>query len=165
MPIAHSKRLCLVVDLLEAVSRWSRSLSFWQLVLRASWKACPLSFPLTVFVILLVWCLLYHRLSAPRTETHYSLGFALPASPFRLLFKLDIMSTYNAIFLIRIRVLSKPRTTSNAKIMHRVHRLSFWLPGCAVQSTGSAFSPSTAHCWLRSGTRPLPSPASICAYG
>ena len=140
-------------------------MSFWQLVLRAGGKACPLSFPLTVFVILLVWCFLHHRFVAPCAESHYPFGFALPASPFRLLFKLNVVSTYNAIFLICIWVLPKPCTTSNAKVMYCVHRLSFWLPDCAAQSTGSAFSPSTAHCWLRSGTHPVPSPASAFAYG
>lgn len=165
MPIVHSKRLCFVIYLFDAVSRRSRSLLFWQLVLRTGGKAGSFGFSLTVFVIFLVWCLLHHRLVAPHTESHYPFGFALPASPFCLLFKLNVMSAYNAIFLIRIRILPKPCTTSNAKIMHCVHRLSFWLPCCAVQSTGSAFSPSTTRCLLRSGTRPVPSPALAVAYG
>ena len=165
MPIVHSKRLCFVVYLFDAVSRWSRSSPFWKLVLRTGRKTCSFGFPLTVFVILLVWCLLHHRLVAPCAEPHYPFGSTLPASPCRLLFKLNVMSAYNAIFLICIWVLSKPCTASNAKVMHCVHRLSFWLPDCAAQSTGSAFSPSTARCLLRSGTRPLPLPASIDAFG
>lgn len=164
MPIVHSKRLCFVVYLLDAISRWCRSLSFWQLVLRASGKTCSFGFPLTVFMILLVWCLLHHRLSAPHTETHYSFGFALPASPFRLLFKLDIVRTHDAILLVCVWSFKK-RSATDAEFIHRIHRLSFLPHGCAFRSTGSAFSPSTARCLLRFGTRPVPSPASIFAYG
>lgn len=164
MPIVHSKRLCFVVYLLDAVSRWCRSLSFWQLVLRASGKTCSFGFPLTVFVILLVWCLLHHRLSAPRTETHYSLGFALPASPLRLLFKLDVVRTYDAILLVCVWSFKKC-SAADAESIHRIHRLSFLPHGCASRSTGSAFSPSTTRCLLRFGTCQLPSQTSICAYG
>ena len=139
-------------------------MSFWQLVLRASRKARSFGFPLTVFVILLVWCLLHHRLSAPHTETHYPFGFALPASPFRLLFKLNVVCTYDTILLVCVRSFKK-RSTADAEFIHRVHRLSVWLPDCAVQSTGSASFPSTVHCWLRSGTHPPPLQASICASG
>lgn len=164
MPIVHSKRLCFVVYLLDAVSRRCRSLSFWQLVLRASGKACPLSFPLTVFVILLVWCLLHHRLSAPRAETHYSLGFALPASPLRLLFKLDVVRTHDAILLVCVWSFEE-RSAADAESIHRIHRLSFLPHGCASRSTGSAFSPSKVRCLLRFGTHPVPSPASTVAFG
>lgn len=164
MPIVHSKRLCLVVDLLDAVSRRSRSLSFWQLVLRASGKARSFGFPLTVFVILLVWCLFHHRLSAPRAETHYPFGFALSSSPFRLLFKLDVVRTHDAILLVCVWSFKK-RSAADTESIHRIHRLSFWLPDCAARSTGSAFSPSTTRCLLRSGTRPVPSPVSAAAFG
>ena len=164
MPIVHSERLCFVVYLFDAVSRRSRSFPFWQLVLRASGKACSFGFPLTVFVILLVWCLLHHRLVAPCAETHYSLGFAFPASPCRLLFKLDVVRTHNAILLVCVWSFKK-RSAADTESIHRIHRLSFWPPGCAFRSTGSAFSPSTTRCLLRSGTRPVPSPASIVAFG
>ena len=139
-------------------------MSFWQLVLRASRKTCSFGFPLTVFVILLVWRLLHHCLSAPRTESHYSFGFSLSASPLRLLFKLDVVCTHDAILLVCVWGFKK-RSAADTESIHRVHRLSFLPHGCASRSTGSAFSPSTAHCSLRSGTRPLPSPASIAAYG
>lgn len=115
-------------------------------------------------MILLVWCFLHHRLTAPRTESHHSLGFALPTSPFRLLFKLDVVCTYDTIFLVCVRSFKK-RSTADAEFIHRVHRLSLWLPDYSVQSTGSASFPSTAPCWLRSGTRPPPSQASTCASG
>lgn len=164
MPIVHSKRFCFVIDLLDAVSRRSRSLPFWQLVLRTGWKACSFGFPLTVFVILLVWRLLYHRLVAPCAEPHYPFGFALTASPFCLLFKLDVVRTHDAILLVCVWSFKK-RSAADTEFIHLVHRLSFWLPDCAAQSTGSAFSPSTTRCLLRSGTRPLPSPASIAAFG
>lgn len=164
MPIVYSKRLCFVVYLFDAVSRWSRSLSFWQLVLRASRKTCSFGFPLTVFVILLVWRLLHHCLSAPRTESHYSFGFSLSASPLRLLFKLDVVCTHDAILLVCVWGFEE-RSAADTESIHRIHRLSLWIPDCAVQSTGSASFPSTVHCWLRSGTRPLPSLASTASYG
>ena len=164
MPIVHSKRLCFVVYLFDAVSRRSRSFSFWQLVLRTNWKACSFGFPLAVFVIFLVWRLLHHRLVAPCAETHYPFGFALPASPLRLLFKLDVARTHDAILLVCVWGFKK-RSAADTESIHRIHRLSFWLLDCASRSTGSAFSPSTAHCWLRSGTRPLPSQVSIAACG
>ena len=164
MPIVHSKRLCFVVYLFDAVSRRSRSLPFRQLVLRTGGKAGSFGFPLTVFVILLVWRLLHYRLVAPCAEAHYPFGFALPSSPFRLLFKLDVVRTHDAILLVCVWSFKK-RSAADTESIHRIHRLSFWPPGCAFRSTGSAFSPSTTRCLLRSGIRPLPSPASAFVFG
>lgn len=137
---------------------------FWQLVLRASGKAGSFGFSLTVFVILLVWCLLHHRLVAPCAESHYPFGFALPASPCRLLFKLDVVCAHDAILLVCVWSFKKS-SAADTESIHHIHRLSFWLPGCAAQSTGSAFFPSTARCLLHFGTRPVPSPASTVAFG
>ena len=137
---------------------------FWQLVLRTGGKAGSFCFSLTVFVILLVWCFLHHRLIAPCAESHYPFGFSLSASPLRLLLKLDVVCTHDAILLVCVWSFKK-RSAADTESIHRIHRLSFWPPGCAFRSTGSAFSPSTARCLLRSGTRPLPSPASTAVYG
>lgn len=76
---------------------------FWQLVLRTGWKAGSFGFPLTVFVILLVWCFLHHHLVAPCAETHYPFGFSLSSSPFCLLFKLDVVRTHDAVLLVCVR--------------------------------------------------------------
>lgn len=137
---------------------------FWQLKLIFSRCAWPFGLSGTIFVILLVRCFLHHRLTAPCTETHHSFGSAIPTSPFRLLFKLDIVCTYDTILLVCVRSFKK-RSTADAEFIHRVHRLSLWLPDCVVQSTGSASFPSTALCWLRSRTRPPPLQASTCASG
>ena len=115
-------------------------------------------------MILLLRCFLYHRLTAPRTETHHSFCFSLPTSPFLLLFKLDVVCAYDTILLVCVRSFKK-RSASDAKFIHRDHRLSLWFPGYAVQSTGSASSPSAAHCWLRSGKHHPTLQASTCASG
>lgn len=137
---------------------------FWQLELISSRCAWPFGLSGTVFVVFLVRCFFHHRLTAPRTKAHHSFGFALPTSPFRLLFKLDVVCTYDTILLVCVRSFKKC-STANAEFIHRVHRLSLWLPGYAVQSTGSASFPSTAPSWLRSGTRPPPLQASTFASG
>lgn len=128
---------------------------FWQLELISSRFVWPFGLSGAIFVIFLIRCFLYHRLTAPRTKTNHSFGFAFPTSPFRLPFKLNVVRAYGTILLVYVWRFKK-RSTADAEFIYRVHRLSLWLSGYAVQNTGSASFPSAVHCWLRSGTRPPP---------
>lgn len=174
MPIVHSKLFRFVVHLFDGVLRlwlFSHLVSLRPSFMCGSLDIIRVLFPpvcdlfslYSVRTFLVVFLMLVYFTHRPFTP--FARNDSIRSASRCLVFLFDQYCAFFAIpfgFEDLSEKTAAPFTVFN---LHAVLPLSSWLHGCAVQSTGSASFPSTARYWLRSGTRPVPSPASTAAYG
>lgn len=174
MPIVHSKLFRLVVYLFDGVLRlwlFSHLVSFRPSFTGRCFDVIRMLFPpvcdlfsfysvRTFLVVFLMFIQLANWFFTPLAWNN-----AIRSASRCLVFLFDQYCAFFAIPFGFEELSEKTAAPFTVFNLHAVLPLSSWLHGCAVQSTGSASFPSAARCLLRFGTRPLPSLASIDAFG